>query len=370
MPEKVRVGVVGCGAISGAYFKHAKDFPILDIVACADLNRQAAQKRADEFGIGRVLGVDELIKDEAVELVLNLTVPKAHVPIALAAIKAGKHTYSEKPLGVNRTQAKKVMDAAKKRRVKVGCAPDTVLGDGIQTARKAIDDGVIGRPVAFTAFLLCPGHERWHPNPQFYYEVGGGPMFDMGPYYLTALLNLLGPVRKISGMARIAISDRTILSEPKKGTKIRVETPDHICGTMEFKNGAIGLIGMSFAVKFPTHDSQFPITIYGTEGALKVPDPNGFDGKVCVRTDADKDWREIPPAFTLGYGRAVGLADMAQAIRSKRKFRCSGRQALAVVDLMQGFLDSARSQKVYKPTVPYERPAPMPAGLPFGTLDE
>ncbi len=370
MPEKVRVGVVGCGAISGAYFKHAKDFPILDIVACADLNREAATKRAEEFGIPRVLGVDELIKDDAVELVLNLTVPKAHVPVALAAIEAGKHTYAEKPLGIDRDEAKKILDAAKTRKLKVGCAPDTVLGAGVQTARKVIDDGVIGRPVGFTALMLCKGHESWHPSPEFYYEVGGGPMFDMGPYYLTALLNLLGAPKRISGMATIAIGERTITSQPKFGKKITVETPDHICGTIEFADGAIGMIGMSFAVKLATHDGATPITIFGTEGTLKVPDPNGFDGKVFVRTEKDEDWREVAPAFTLGYGRAVGLADMAYAIRSGRGFRCDGQQALAVVDLMQGFLDSASDQRFYKPKVSYDRPALMPTGLPFGTLDE
>jgi len=370
MAEKVRVGLVGCGAISGHYLKHAKNFPILDFVACADINGESAKQKAEEFAIPRVLKVDELIEDDAVELVLNLTVPKAHVPVALKAIEAGKHMYAEKPLGVNRDEAKKVIEAAKKKRVKVGCAPDTVLGAGIQTARKAIDDGVIGDPVGFTAFMLCKGHEHWHPSPEFYYEVGGGPMFDMGPYHLTTLLNLLGPVKKVSGMATIAIPERTITSEPKKGKKVKVETPDHICGTMQFHNGAIGMLGMSFAVKFATHDGKAPITIFGTKCTLKVPDPNVFDGQVFVRTESDQDWREVPHAFSTGYGRAVGVADMAYAIRSGRNSRCNGQQAFAVVDLMQGFLDSARSGEVYKPVAKYQRPELMPTGLAFGTLDE
>src|SRR6266545_1316670 len=179
MPEKVRVGLVGCGAISSHYLNHAKNFPIFDIVACADINTEAAKKKAQEFAIAKVMSVEELIRDESVEVVLNLTVPKAHAPIALAAIEAGKHTYAEKPLGIDRDEAKKVMEAAKKRHIRVGCAPDTVLGAGIQTARKTIEDGVIGDPVGFTAFMLCKGHEHWHPSPEFYYEVGGGPMFDM-----------------------------------------------------------------------------------------------------------------------------------------------------------------------------------------------
>src|ERR1051326_4539541 len=278
--EKVRVGVVGCGAISSAYLKHAQSFPILEFAACADLNNEAAKKRAEEYHIPRVCSVDELIDDDSIELVLNLTVPKAHAPIALQAIKAGKHTYAEKPFATNRKEGQKILDAAKKRKVKVGCAPDTVLGAGIQTARKLIDSGAIGRPVAFQAFMLCRGHETWHPSPEFYYEVGGGPMFDMGPYYLSALLNLLGPVSKITGQATIAIPERTITSQPKHGKKIKVQTPDHIVGAMQFKNGAIGSMAMSFAVRYATHSGQQPITIFGTEGTLRVPDPNGFDGPV------------------------------------------------------------------------------------------
>ncbi len=369
MPEKVRVGVVGCGAISGAYLKHAKDFSILEIVACADLNREAAQKRADEFGVPRVLTVEELIQDDGVDLVLNLTVPQAHVRVALAAIAAGKHTYSEKPLGVNRREAKQVVDAGKTRGVLVGCAPDTVLGAGVQTARKVLDAGEIGRPVGFTAFMLCKGHEHWHPSPEFYYEAGGGPMFDMGPYYLTALLNLLGPVKRLAGMGTIAIPQRTIASGPKAGTKMMVHTPDHIFGTMEFANGAVGIMGMSFTVRYAAHDGKAPITIFGTEGSLKVPDPNTFDGTVQIRTDADEDWREVPHAFSTGYGRSLGLADMAYAIRSGRRFRCDGQQALAVVDLMEGFLASSQANEYYTPSVSYERPPMMPAGLEFGTLD-
>jgi predicted dehydrogenase len=224
--------------------------------------------------------------------------------------------------------------------------------------------------VGFSALMLCRGHEHWHPSPEFYYEVGGGPMFDMGPYYLTTLLNLLGAPKRVSSMATIAIPERTITSEPKKGKKVTVETPDHIVGAMEFKNGAIGTFAMSFAVKYATHSGQHPITIFGTEGTLKVPDPNGFDGLPSVRTTSDQDWREVPHAFVKGYGRAVGLADMAYAIRGGREARCNGQQAFAVLDLMQGFLESGESGRAYTTKVRYDRPAPMPAELPFGTLDE
>jgi len=368
MPEPVRVGVVGCGAISAAYFKNAARLPILEMAACADLDRSKAEARAAEFGVARVLTVDELLADPDIEVVLNLTVPKAHAPIALEALARGMHTFAEKPLVIDRGEGRAVLDLAAETGLRVGCAPDTFLGAGIQTARKVIDDGGIGRPVGFTAFMMCRGHESWHPSPEFYYEVGGGPMFDMGPYYLTALLNLLGPVRRISGGASIAIPERTITSEPKRGKTITVETPDHVCGTMEFVNGAVGTLITSFAVAHGEYDRKLPITIYGTEGALKVPDPNGFDGSVQVRGLADAEWREVPHAFAAGYGRAVGLADMAHAIRSGREHRCSGEQAFTVLDLMQGFLDSAETGRSVEPKIPYERPRPMPYGAQFGEM--
>src|SRR4051794_36219586 len=370
MADQVRVGVIGTGAISGAYLGMAKNFPIVEIAACADMSLEAAKKKADEFGIPKVCTVDELLADDSIEVILNLTVPKAHVPIAMRAIEAGKHTYAEKPLGIDRDEAKPLLAAAAKKKLRVGCAPDTFMGAGIQTARKVIEDGTIGKPVAFTAFMMCRGHEHWHPNPQFYYEKGGGPMFDMGPYYLTALLNVLGPVKRISGMAAVEIADRIITSEPKKGAKISVETPDHICGMMEFENGVVGTIIQTFATRFSEFGGKQPITIFGSDGTLKVPDPNQFDGPVHVRRTEDAEWREVEPMFLKGYGRSVGLADMAYAIRSGRKHRCSAEQSFAVLDLMAGFLDSSASGKTYQPITKYEKPSPMPAHLPFGTLDE
>jgi predicted dehydrogenase len=367
MADSVKVGVIGCGAISGAYLSMAKHLPILDIVALADLDRAKAEARAAEFGVPRVLDVDELLADSKIQVVLNLTVPKAHAPLAMAALAAGKHVFTEKPLGVNRDEGRQVLETAASRGLRVGCAPDTFLGAGLQTARHAVDEGLIGRPVGFTAFMLCRGHENWHPSPEFFYEAGGGPMFDMGPYYLTALLNLLGPVRRYGGMASIAIPQRTITSAPKHGQHITVQTPDHICGTLEFVDGAVGTIITSFATHFPVTGP--PITLYGEEGTLEVCDPNGFDGGIRVRTPGDEDWVDLEPRFLTGYGRAVGLADMCTALASGRPHRCSGEQAFAVLDLMQGFLDSSEAGRCLTPELVYERPAPMRADLPFGTLD-
>jgi predicted dehydrogenase len=368
--KKVKVGVIGCGAISGAYLDMAKSFPHVEINAVADLDESRAKAAAEKFGVPRTLGVDDLIADKQIEIVLNLTIPKAHVPLALAALNAGKHTYCEKPLGIDRAEGEKVIELAKQKKLRVGCAPDTFMGAGIQTARQLIDSGAIGRPVAFTASMECRGHESWHPNPEFYYEVGGGPMFDMGPYYLTALLNLFGPVKRITGMASIAIPDRTITSQPKNGKKINVETPDHIVGLMEFQNGAIGTIIQSFAILESGVPGSHPILINGTDGAMHVPDPNGFDGTVKLRKRGEKEAVEVPHTFVTGYGRSIGLADMATAIRADRPHRASGEQAFAVLDLMQGFLDSSASSQSYEPTATYERPAPMRGDLPFGQLDE
>jgi predicted dehydrogenase len=363
----VKIGVIGCGVISKAYLDMARNFPIVQVVACADIAPEIAREKAEEFKIPRACSVAELLKDESIELVLNLTVPKAHVPVGLACIEAGKHMYCEKPLGIDREEGKQLLLAAKRKKVRIGCAPDTFMGTGVQTSRKLLDDGAIGRPVAFTAFMMCRGHETWHPSPEFYYEAGGGPMFDMGPYYLTALLNLLGPMKRLTGSATIAIPERIITSAPNSGKKIVVETPDHICGTIEFRNGASGVILQSFATMFAeTH----PITIFGENGTLKVPDPNTFDKPVFIRTKDDKAWKEVPPMFVAGYGRSVGVADMAYAIRSGRKHRASAEQAFAVLDAMQGFLDSARTDRAYRIKAKYERPAPMPAELPFGQLDD
>jgi predicted dehydrogenase len=363
--SKVKVGIVGCGAICANYVKNARNLPILEIAACADLDPERAKAKAEELEIPRSCSSDELLANPEIDLILNLTIPAAHADVALAAVQQGKHVYNEKPLALDRSEGRRLLAAAQTAGLRVGCAPDTFMGAGLQTARKAIDDGLIGRPVAFTGFMLGRGPERFHPDPGFFYRPGGGPMLDMGPYYLTALLNLLGPVRRIKGSAAIAIPDRVVAVGPKVGEAIPVSTPDHVCGTIETASGAVGMLMTSFAVAHAEYDRQFPIMIYGSEGALKVPDPNHFDGEVWVRRLEDEEWRQLPHAFPAGYGRSVGLADLATAIHSGREHRASGQQALAVLDLMLGFLDSAASGESYAPTVEYTRPTPMP----FGTLD-
>ena len=365
--KPVKVGVVGCGNISAAYLKISKQFPILDIVACTDLIMDRAYSRASEFGVPNPVTVKEFYKRDDIEMVLNITTPQSHMEVNMLALKAGKHVYCEKPLGVTRIEGRKVLEKAAQLGLRVGCAPDTWLGGGHQTARKLIDDGAIGQPIAATAFMTCRGHESWHPDPEFYYKIGGGPMLDMGPYYLTDLTQLLGPITRVSSSAKILINPRTITSQPKHGTKIDVETPDHIAGTMDFACGAVGTLITSFAI----WQADLPrIEIYGTDGSLSVPDPNGFGGQVKLFKAGAKEWTEVPP--THGYlenSRSVGLADMATAIRTGRPHRVTGEQAYHVLDVMHGFLDSSKKGRHYNVPTTFTRPAPLPTGLKDGTLD-
>jgi predicted dehydrogenase len=368
MAEKVKVGIVGCGVISGIYLKNLPTFDLVEVVACADLVLDRAQARAAEFGVPRACRPEELLADPAIEVVVNLTIPKAHAEVAVAAVDAGKSVYNEKPLAVERGHGQELLRRAEAKGVLVGGAPDTFLGGGMQTCRKLIDDGAIGEPVAATAFMAGHGHESWHPDPAFYYQVGGGPMFDMGPYYLTALVSLIGPIRRIAGSARITFPERTITSEPKRGQKIVVETPTHVAGTLDFRSGAVGTMITSFDV---WAHSLPRIEIYGSEGTLSVPDPNTFRGPVRIRRAGESEWRDVP--LTHGWtenSRGLGVADMAHALRSGRPHRASGALAYHVLDAMHAFLDSSREGRHIELQSTCERPAPLPTGLPPTTLDD
>jgi predicted dehydrogenase len=358
--KPVGIGIIGCGVISGAYLKAAKDFPILDVRGLADAVPKAAKARAAEFGL-KAVSVDDLLADPKIEIVLNLTVPKAHVEVGLKALEAGKHVYSEKPLGVRFRDGKRLVARAMKKGLRVGSAPDTFLGGAHQTCRKLIDAGKIGDPVGGTAFFMCPGHERWHPAPAFYYEAGGGPMLDMGPYYITDLVNLLGPVARVSGMTSMLRKTRTITSKPLKGKTIPVEVPTHVTGGLEFASGAIVQIGMSFDVSAHRHA---PIEIYGTKGTLAVPDPNWFGGEIEFAAAKDK-WRKLKTdmPYTDGNYRSIGIADMAHAIRSNRPHRANGELALHVLEVMEALDRSSRVGRSIAIATRPERPAPLGESL-------
>ncbi|SFV04715.1 Gfo/Idh/MocA family protein [Alicyclobacillus macrosporangiidus] len=365
---RVKVGVVGCGVISSTYIKNLKNFDVLDVVACADLVLERAQMRATEFGIPKACSVDELLADPEIDIVVNLTVPKAHAEVTLAALESGKHVYVEKPLAIHLNDGRRILDLAKSKGLLVGCAPETFMGGGLQTCRKLIDDGWIGKPIGATAFLLKSGPESWHPDPEFFYQTGGGPLFDMGPYYLTALVHLLGPIRHVSGSARITFPERLITSEPKFGQRITVEVPTHVVAILEFDNGAIGNLITSFDVIHSEITRK--IEIYGTEGTLSVPDPNTFGGPVRIRRQGAERWDEIP--LTHGYSdnsRGIGVADMAHALRTGRAHRVHGEMAFHILEVMHGIYTSSASGHKYEVTSTCQRPSPLPMGLLPWTLD-
>jgi predicted dehydrogenase len=364
--RKVGIGVIGCGNISKAYLTAMKLFPNIELIAVADMRSAPAEQRGKEFGVP-AMRVDQLLKRDDVEVVLNLTVPLAHCDVSLAVLNAGKHVHSEKPLGVNMIEARKVMKLADEKNLRVGCAPDTFLGGGHQTARKLVDDGAIGTPVGGTAFFMCPGHERWHPAPGFYYLRGGGPMLDMGPYYITDLIQLLGPVASVMGSATRSRKERIITSGPLNGTVIPVEVATHIAGTLEFASGAVVSIAMSFDV--PKH-KHVPIEVYGTSGSLIVPDPNRFGGEVEL-ANADGEWKKMPHTHgnIEGEFRSIGVADMAAAIVANRPHRASGALALHALEAMEAFQISSQEGRRVKLETTVARPAMLPPGLPNGKLD-
>jgi len=364
--KPVKLGLIGCGNISSIYCQNAQKLEALDLVACADLIRERAETRAKEFSIPQVYTPEELLADPKIEMVLDLTIPKAHAEVALAAIKAGKSVYNEKPLAIAREDARKIISAAKRKQVLVGCAPDTFLGAGIQTCRKLIDDGWIGEPIGATAFFTCRGHEMWHPDPEFYYQPGGGPVLDMGPYYFTALVALLGPVRRVTGSTAKSFAQRTITSQPKYGKKIDVQVPTHALAVLDFAAGPLATLMLSFDV----WGAELPrIEIYGTLGTLSVPDPNMFGGP--VRLYLNNQWTEVPLSHR-SYSensRGLGVADMACALRSGRPHRASGELAFHVLDVMEAVQDASDAGKHITIKSTCERPAPLPLGLLPGRLD-
>lgn len=358
-----RVGIIGCGNISSAYINGCRAFEHLAVVAVADLAMEAARAKAAEHAIPSVYTVEELLADPAIDIVVNLTVPTAHAAVSLAAIAAGKHVYSEKPLAITREDGRAILDAAAARGVRVGCAPDTFLGGGLQTCRKLIDDGAIGEPVAATAFVLSHGPEGWHPNPGFFYKVGAGPLFDMGPYYVTTLVHLLGPVRAVTAMARISFPERTATSPALYGRKLPVEVPTHVAATLAMTAGPVA----SLITSFDVWGHSLPrIEVYGSEGSLSVPDPNRFDGPVRLLRAGSNEWNEIDLTHSDVVSRGTGVADMALAIRRGEPHRASGALAYHVLDVMQSLYDASESERWVQLASATEQPAALPPGVPEG----
>lgn len=362
--KKTKIGIIGCGMISDTYFKAAQTFNILEVVACADSLPECAQAKTELYNVPSMT-IEELLAEPEIEIVLNLTPPKAHLEITLATLKAGKHAYSEKPFGIDSEEAAQVIKLAQKKNLRIGSAPDTFLGGGQQTARKMIDDGWIGKPIAGTAIVMGRGPEKW-PQAPFFYDVGAGPMLDLGPYYITALINMLGPAKSVTAVTC-------------KGSETRIGGPDtiphiypinvttHLTGVVEFHCGALITVITSFEVYKHGHA---PIEIYGSEGSLQVPDPNTFDGPVKVFRNGYDDWKPVPISHIYTENsRSIGAADMAYAMQSGRKHRANGELANHVLEIMLAFDKSSQLGKKVEMTTTCERPAPLPMGLEHGELD-
>ena len=356
--KQINVGIIGCGKISQAYFDSGKKFALLNIAACADLEESIAQSKAAENNC-KALRITELLNDPDISLVINLTIPSAHAAVNRDILDAGKHLYCEKPLTVDLEDALKVLALAESKNLLVGCAPDTFFSAGLQTSREIIDSGILGSIISGTACMLSPGPESWHPNPGFYYLTGGGPVFDMAPYYLTALVNFLGPIKSVSAITSKSFSERVATCEERYGEKLPVEVNTHASGTLLFHSGAVITAVFSFDVVAASHS---PIELYGTKGSIKIPDPNTFGGPVCSIVSGEENWTEHQ--LTRAYAentRGIGVADMGQAILENRSHRSSGALACHVLEVMHAFDRSSESGHTIEIESQPERPATLSA---------
>ena len=357
--KRAKIGVVGVGCISDVCLRNIQNmFDNIEVIGVCDLIPERAQNAVKKYNIPKIYkDMYELFADDEVDIVLNITRPYEHYDVKTAALLEGKHVYSEKPLSPRFEEAKELVELAVSKGVMLGGAPDTFMGAGIQTARKLIDEGFIGQPIGANARLATHGPEDWHPDPEFVYKYGGGPMLDMGPYYITALINLLGRATRVCGMTKASFSQRPILSEEKYGMIMDVEVPTYEAGVIQFESGAIGQIFMTFDIYT---DDNIGLQIYGTEGSLIVPDPNCFGGEVkLLRANCDK-FEVIPLLFNYkDNSRGLGLADMAEAIQNGRLHRANSMQQLHLVEIMNGFTKSSESGKFVEITSPYIRQKPM-----------
>jgi predicted dehydrogenase len=359
MSEPMRIGVIGVGVISAQYFAAFATLPNLRLVAVADLDEARAAEVAAEQGV-ESRSVDALLASPDIDAVLNLTIPAVHVEVGTRILESGKHVYAEKPLALRPEDAAPMLELAAERGLRVGSAPDTVLGTGIQTARRLIDDGAIGQVLTADAHWSAPGHERWHPNPFFYYQPGGGPLLDMGPYYLTALVTMLGPVVRVSGVSIRSPRERTVGTGPRAGEAVPVAVDTGVSGIIEHASGAVSRVSFSF----DTWATRIPLfEVHGTEGTIAVPDPNNFDHPVSAWTTASGEWQDVPAnAGYVGAGRGYGLADMARAIETDRPHRASGELAQHVLEIMDAIPRSSAEHSVITLTTTVPRPEAVPEG--------
>lgn len=358
MQNKIGVGIIGCGNISDIYLKNLELLsPRLQVVACAARTAAHAEETAAKYGL-RAETVEQLLQDSEIALVVNLTTPDAHYEITKRALLAGKHVYSEKPIALEVEQAKELQLVAEQQGVRLGCSPDTVLGAAVQTCRQILDSGALGEPLSASIFFGWHGPECEHPNPAFLYRYGAGPMFDYGPYYLSTLVTLLGPIKAVMAMARTGFAERTCTcSGPHCGEIFPVETPTHITGTMELVSGAIVSLTTSFDIQ--AHGHPF-IEVYCTEGTLRAPDPDCFSGEILItragRSEFEKVHTEAPYAAN---SRGLGLADLVRCMDQNTPHRADAQIATHVLEVMHAFLDSAAQKRMIFITSTCEQPAVM-----------
>ncbi|MGI6005952.1 MAG: Gfo/Idh/MocA family protein [Ruminococcus sp.] len=357
--KRTAVGVIGCGNVSDIYMRNLGNlFPQLCVTACASRRKKSAEKLAEKYKIPKVCSTEELLEDSKVEVVLNLTTPDAHYEITKKALNKGKHVYSEKPVCLEMEQARELQALTGEKRLRLGCAPDTVLGAAVQTGRKILDEGVIGSPLSASVFFGWHGPEHEHPNPAFLYQYGAGPVFDYGPYYFSALVTLLGPVEMVSAMASRGFKERICTCPgPHFGERFPVETPTHVTGTIRFQSGVLASVTISFDIWGHSHPF---IEIYGTEGSLRLPDPDRFGGDVLLLKKGEDQFRKIP--LVPGYeenARGLGLADMVRSIRENQPHRASDTMAVHVLEIMHAFLSSSRRERPVILQTDCERPRIM-----------
>ena len=354
----MRVGVVGCGVISRAYVENASAFDSYELVASAALDGAQAAALGKASGLA-VVGVDELIADPAIEVILNLTPPLAHAAVTSQALAAGKHVYTEKPLATDEIEAGELSREAERLGLRIGCAPDIFLGSAYQAGRAAIDEGAIGDPLSVSAAMLVGGQETWHPNPDIFYADGAGPLFDMGPYYVTAIVALLGPIQRVAGFASTRTLERTIEIGPRTGERFIATTPTHTTAAMQLANGVTANLVASFEAR-----GQYicDVAIHGSEGVLLLPDPNAFGGPVRLKRGRG-GWEDVPYVSRGGAdARGIGLHDMVEAIAAGRPHRASGRLGAHVVEVARGILRAADEGTVVEIESRVDQPEPLPAG--------
>lgn len=352
-----KIGIIGAGDIFPAYAKGLAAFGNVQLVGVADARPEAAEARAAEFGIA-ALTPAQLLQGEA-EIIINLTPPAAHLAVGKAVLQAGKHLYTEKPLAASYAEGQALMEAAARSGCRIACAPDTFLGGAGQAARALVDSGRLGRIVAGQACMMERGPDDWHPNPEFFYRPGAGPLMDMGVYYLTQLVQLLGPVRRVSGMAHTSWLQRSVPRGPRVGQRIAVQTPTHVVAGLEFEAGAFVTLSTSFDVW--KHKSSH-IELYGEHGSVVLPDPNQFGGSLSV-CETDGDWQDLAPRAFTGRLRGLGVAELAWALGAGQPHRASGELALHVLEIMDATLRAAEKASPVLLETRCQRPAPLPLGF-------